>query len=119
MNYQFIISPENFKTQDEYEFVINNAIRAKENEMVSAREELMRLNNSSLGLAYLEKLEYDKAHELYGKKLTESAKKRYEQHAKDYMDAYNAISSKYDKAYHEWQKLRKEKQIVLVNFTGE
>lgn len=76
---------------------------------------LLQLNNSALGALYLEHLEYEACQ----KHLTDYGKEKYRKAKEDYMNAYNYLQKEYDETLHEWTKLKKEKQIVLINFNSE
>lgn len=113
MNY--IVNPEDYKTKEEYTKAIDTLIYRNEEKMKDCRMKLLQLNQSALGELYLEHLEY----EACNKHLTEYGKEKYGKAKKDYENAYNYLQKEYDETLHEWTKLKKEKQIVLINFNGE
>ena len=51
--------------------------------------------------------------------MTDYGKEKYKKAKEDYMNAYTYLQKEYDETLHEWTKLKKEKQIVLINFNGE
>ena len=51
--------------------------------------------------------------------LNEYGKEKYGKAKSDYETAYTYLQKEYDETLHEWTKLKKEKQIVLINFNGE
>lgn len=112
---KYIVNPENYKTREEYIHAIDILISNKEEKMKDCRMRLLQLNNSSLGALYLEHLGY----ETCKKNLTEYGKEKYRKVKEDYMNAYTYLQKEYDEILHEWTKLKKEKQIVLINFNGE
>ena len=113
MNY--IVNPEDYKTKEEYTKAINTLISRNEEKMKDCRMRLLQLNQSTLGALYLEHLEYEACQ----KHLTDYGKEKYKKAKEDYMNAYIYLQKEYDETLHEWTKLKKEKQIVLINFNGE
>ena len=113
MNY--IVNPEDYKTKEEYTKAIDTLISRKEEKMKDCRMRLLLLNQSALGALYLEHLEYEACQ----KHLTDYGKEKYRKAKEDYMNAYTYLQKEYDEVLHEWTKLKKEKQIVLINFNGE
>jgi hypothetical protein len=113
MNY--IVNPEDYKTKEAYTQAIDTLIYNKEAKMKDCRMRLLQLNNSALGALYMEHLEYEACQ----KHLTEYGKEKYGKAKEDYLNAYNYLQKEYDETLHEWTKLKKEKQIVLINFNGE
>lgn len=113
MNY--IVNPEDYKTKEEYTKAIDTLISRNEEKMKDCRMRLLLLNQNELGALYLEHLEY----EACNKHLTEYGKEKYGKAKKDYENAYTYLQKEYDETLHEWKKLKKEKQIVLINFNGE
>lgn len=112
---KYIVNPEDYKTKEEYTHAIDTLISRKEAQMKGCRMRLLQLNNSALGALYLEHLEYEACQ----KHLTEYGKEKYGKAKEDYMNAYTYLQKEYDEVLHEWTKLKKEKQIVLINFNGE
>lgn len=112
---KYIVNPEDYKTKEEYTHAIDILISNKEERMKDCRMRLLQLNQSALGALYLEHLEY----EACNKHLTEYGKEKYGKAKEDYTNAYNYLQKEYDETLHEWTKLKKEKQIVLINFNGE
>lgn len=113
MNY--IVNPEDYKTKEEYTKAIDTLISRKEEKMKDCRMRLLQLNQSVFGALYLEHLEYEACQ----KHLTDYGKEKYRKAKEDYMNAYTYLQKEYDEVLHEWTKLKKEKQIVLINFNGE
>ena len=113
MNY--IVNPEDYKTKEEYTKAIDTLISRNEEKMKDCRMRLLQLNLSALGALYLEHLEYEACQ----KHLTDYGKEKYKKAKEDYMNAYTYLQKEYDEVLHEWTKLKKEKQIVLINFNGE
>lgn len=113
MNY--IVNPEDYKTKEEYTKAIDTIIFRKEEKMQDCRMRLIYLNQSKLGALYLEHLEYEACQ----KHLTDYGKEKYRKDKEDYESAYNCLQKEYDETLHAWTKMKKEKQIVLINFNGE
>lgn len=113
MNY--IVNPEDYKSKEEYTHAIDTLISRKEEKMKDCRMRLLQLNQSAIGALYLEHLEYETCQ----KHLTDYGKEKYGIAKEDYMNAYTYLQKEYDETLHEWSKLKKEKQIVLINFNGE
>lgn len=112
---KYIVNPEDYKTKEEYIHAIDTLISRKEEKMKDCRMRLLQLNQSALGALYLEHLGYEECK----KHLTEYGKEKYGKVKSDYETAYTYLQKEYDETLHEWTKLKKEKQIVLINFDGE